>query len=655
MSNSSSYEDIKIALQQLLETYNKTKNGDVTHLIGWDWVTDNTRLNELNMNQLNHAVNKLFSNQQVVDDAELQALKLLLEGNAGWKSKQSIDDSAEVFNDYDNNIAKAPYSHAEGFKTIAGDSQHVGIGAHSEGAQTYAEHNFSHAEGIGTVANGIASHAEGSAIFKDYGLRVYVDAQHPVSSNQFYLTYALVGYTGHERELQEDDLIYFNNKCCLVVDSVTVLNADELYEVKTKNNIVGLNGQIVTLYANETAYLVDLNNRTQSSGLASHAEGFHTLASGKGSHSEGCNTQASGESSHSEGSNTIAIAQNTHSEGKGTIAKGLEQHVQGRYNVVDDSNKFAHIIGNGTSDSKRSNAHTVDWTGNAHYTGNVTAKDHVTKSASLNTVAKELKAETDEREKEDAKLLGKSSDSPEAATIYGVRNKITQLFKKYIYDEDSGEWPNPNTIDKLVEIADWLDADKDGVVDFILNLVGKFYKINGETKGEVFNDYNNNVASGSYSHAEGFHTQASGKGSHSEGISTSANGAGSHAEGIHTSANSAYSHAEGYDTVTDYAYSHAEGKGTQTMATAQHVQGTYNIPDGSYAHIVGNGDGDKRSNAHTLDWDGNAWYAGNIVMGGTDFTSGYRIPRIYSGTGIPNKELGMNGDIYIMYKMYAEE
>jgi hypothetical protein len=39
---------------------------------------------------------------------------------------------------------------------------------------------------------------------------------------------------------------------------------------------------------------------------------------------------------------------------------------------------------------------------------------------------------------------------------------------------------------------------------------------------------------------------------------------------------------------------------------------------GKYAHIVGNGWGNgSRSNAHTLDWDGNAWFAGDVYVGGT--------------------------------------
>jgi hypothetical protein len=37
-----------------------------------------------------------------------------------------------------------------------------------------------------------------------------------------------------------------------------------------------------------------------------------------------------------------------------------------------------------------------------------------------------------------------------------------------------------------------------------------------------------------------------------------------------------------------------------------------------YAHIVGNGtSNNSRSNAHTLDWSGNAWYSGDVYVGST--------------------------------------
>lgn len=60
---------------------------------------------------------------------------------------------------------------------------------------------------------------------------------------------------------------------------------------------------------------------------------------------------------------------------------------------------------------------------------------------------------------------------------------------------------------------------------------------------------------------------------------------------------------------------HAEGKGTSAYCTAQHVEGLYNESDyqGKYLHIAGNGRSvSELSNAHTLDWEGNAWYAGTV-------------------------------------------
>ena len=53
----------------------------------------------------------------------------------------------------------------------------------------------------------------------------------------------------------------------------------------------------------------------------------------------------------------------------------------------------------------------------------------------------------------------------------------------------------------------------------------------------------------------------------------------------------------------------------------QHVQGQYNEPDSKLAHIVGNGKSDSnRSNAHTLDWNGNAWFAGTVESTGIILT-----------------------------------
>ena len=131
------------------------------------------------------------------------------------------------------------------------------------------------------------------------------------------------------------------------------------------------------------------------------------------------------------------------------------------------------------------------------------------------------------------------------------------------------------------------------------------------------------TASGSCSHAEGVDTTASGYCSHAEGYETKASGSYSHAEGYRTTASGHYSHAEGADTTVSGERSHAEGDGTTASGDFSHVQGKYNIEDTSnkYADIIGNGTFGKRSNAATVDWEGNAWYAGDLYTGSTSGTN----------------------------------
>ena len=106
-------------------------------------------------------------------------------------------------------------------------------------------------------------------------------------------------------------------------------------------------------------------------GTNSHAEGIDTTASGDYSHAEGYNTKASGYYSHAEGIGTTASGYYSHAEGYYTTANGNDSHVQGKCNIADTSNKYADIIGNGTSNTARSNAATVDWNGNAWFAGDV--------------------------------------------------------------------------------------------------------------------------------------------------------------------------------------------------------------------------------------------------------------------------------------------
>lgn len=113
------------------------------------------------------------------------------------------------------------------------------------------------------------------------------------------------------------------------------------------------------------------------------------------------------------------------------------------------------------------------------------------------------------------------------------------------------------------------------------------------------------------------HKMAVGELSSAEGAYTFAGGSRSHAEGSRSGASGEISHAEGQNTVAVGNYSHAEGNGTIASADSQHVQGKFNVEDTSkiYADIVGNGTSSNRSNAYTLDWNGNGWFAGKVTAG----------------------------------------
>ena len=137
-------------------------------------------------------------------------------------------------------------------------------------------------------------------------------------------------------------------------------------------------------------FSVSEGDENTASGVASHAEGLATTASGGYSHAEGNGTTADNMCSHAEGDMTTASGDSSHAEGKGTIASSDYQHVQGKYNIEDTENKYAHIVGNGKYDystltAVRSNAHTLDWKGNAWYQGKLSQDGTPTEDKDLTT------------------------------------------------------------------------------------------------------------------------------------------------------------------------------------------------------------------------------------------------------------------------------
>lgn len=170
---------------------------------------------------------------------------------------------------------------------------------------------------------------------------------------------------GSDRVLYENQADEKYAKLSLYND--TTINIGRKADTEVGENSAAI-GYLVTA-SGEYSYAE--GKSTISSGSSSHAEGFATTASGSHSHAEGAGTVASGGISHAEGWNTIASGHYSHAEGENTQALSPHQHVQGKYNIADSNETYAHIVGNGATETQSSNAHTLTWTGEAWYQGDV--------------------------------------------------------------------------------------------------------------------------------------------------------------------------------------------------------------------------------------------------------------------------------------------
>lgn len=119
-------------------------------------------------------------------------------------------------------------------------------------------------------------------------------------------------------------------------------------------------------------------------GIGSSAIGSNVVASGLYSHAEGSG-RANGEYSHAEGYLCFADGDYSHAEGYCTNAVSKYQHVEGKYNIQDETEKYAHIVGNGISSNRTSNAYTLDWSGNGWYAGKLSQEGTPTDDKDLIT------------------------------------------------------------------------------------------------------------------------------------------------------------------------------------------------------------------------------------------------------------------------------
>lgn len=450
------------------------------------------------------------------------------------------------------------------------EGETIGRAGEGECAEVFNGENnatgdYSHAEGSGTTASGIYAHAEGHETRArgeaSHAEGYNTEAEGPYSSARGYGTKAW-GYASHAEGIETKAFAEGSHA--------------EGFQTETYDS-----GNFDARYSHAEGH------QSWARGYASHAEGS-SCAEGRYSHAEG-SSSASGEASHSEGHNTSAEGAYAHAEGDKSSAYGRAAHSAG-FETLAYGN-YAHSEGKGIF-------YQIKISGNAGavtYTSNYNVSDH--------WVGGFLQA---------------------TANIEGD----SDLFE--IISVDANE--NSITLDRTIHSS---FAANNSIA----------YVITGFASGEASHSegYNTKAegvgahaegcqakAIGDYAHAEGYFTKAEGDYSHAEGGDTRTTGQYSHAEGYYTHAGGQFSHAEGVLALTYGEGAHAEGRDTIARGDNQHVQGKYNVEDteGKYAHIVGNGSGSnvgERSNAHTVDWEGNGWFAGDIYVGGNSQDEGKKL------------------------------
>ena len=235
--------------------------------------------------------------------------------------------TSNVFNNFKSNTAEGEYSHAEGSGCKSG-----GYCSHAEGSWAQAIGDFSHAEGSSTQATGTFSHAEGGG----------------------------TNATGRYSHAECDSCTASGNDSHA---EGSVCKA-EGYASHAEGTSTTAKGQSSHAEGDNTAatdYCSHAEGNNTTAGYWSHAEGYYTKATGNTSHAEGSECEASNTYTHAEGAHTVASGYCSHAEGYGTQASASYSHACGQYNLPSGMDLFE--VGNGSSESLRNNALSVDTTG----------------------------------------------------------------------------------------------------------------------------------------------------------------------------------------------------------------------------------------------------------------------------------------------------
>ena len=224
-------------------------------------------------------------------------------------------------------------------------------------------------------------------------------------------------------------------------------------------------------------------------------------------------------------------------------------------------------------------------------------------------------------------FTGGSHDSPKTVNIYKTEYIDTQLTNIQTSLDNKQSTLVSGTNIKTINNQSILGSGNITIAGGLQNLVDG--SATGSIRGIGTTAESSTYTLGAYAFAEGETTKASGSHSHAEGAGTIASGSRSHAEGNSTTASGIESHAEGKLCEAAGAYSHAQNNNTIAAKDNQTTFGRYNIIDTATstnkqkAFIIGNGtDDEARSNALTVDWEGEVELDLNVKEGTSSTAAG---------------------------------
>ena len=453
--------------------------------------------------------------------------------------------------------AKGKYSHTEGEDSIA-----YTVGSHAEGKSTQAggsngtaSESYAHAEGVGTVALGRGSHAEG----------VNTQAQ---------------GSGSHAEGRQDGD------------EWTVAMGPGSHAE----------------------------GGGTRAKGDNSHSEGTHTVAEGHSSHAEGYQTKAQGIHSHAEGYNTLAKGDNAHAEGDYTRAIGKNSHAEGSPFYADGGavdkiiyiNQTGYRLYSSWAEGEGSHAEGVQTFAlgkGSHAEGIRTeARGEASHAEGYQTTAQ---GDYSHAEGFDNIINGIGSH------IEGYGNNIA-LNVKALHIEGIGNNAEIGEIKSVADINISLEASSIPKI----NSLSQPIQFNGRDYYYYIVDMASrdtlaNILTSKYDLAIGQLSLIARFIGAVEVYNVLALIEGPYAvyylEKMPALENSNLSSVH---TATFYP-SQLIKKGLMSLSEGAHIQGKYAIIKEDYAHIVGGGESlETKKNIHTLDWNGNAEFAGDVIAYG---------------------------------------